>query len=87
MLFVDEDLTPVFDDDVSRSAALIVKEGTAQIRPREAIHCSPLAIDSVQLLEFGLLSVRINQQIAPDDEVIEFVCNENQQFRRRVKID
>lgn len=32
-------------------------------------------------------TVRINQQIAPDDEIIEFVCNENQQFRRRVKID
>jgi hypothetical protein len=32
-------------------------------------------------------TVRINQQIAPDDEVIEFICNENQQFRRRVKID
>jgi hypothetical protein len=32
-------------------------------------------------------TVRINQQISPDDEIIEFVCNENQQFRRRVKID
>jgi hypothetical protein len=32
-------------------------------------------------------TVRINQQIAPDDEIIEFICNENQQFRRRVKID
>ena len=33
------------------------KEGTAQIRPRVAIHRGPFAIDSVQLLEFGLLSV------------------------------
>ena len=33
------------------------------------------------------VTVRINQQISPDDEMIEFVCNENQQFRRRVKID
>jgi len=32
-------------------------------------------------------TVRINQQISPDEEIIEFVCNENQQFRRRVKID
>jgi len=32
-------------------------------------------------------TVRINQQISPDDEIIEFVCNENQQFRRRVKVD
>ena len=32
-------------------------------------------------------TVRVNQQISPDDEIIEFVCNENQQFRRRVKID
>ena len=32
-------------------------------------------------------SVRVNQQISPDDEPIEFICNENQQFRRRVKID
>ena len=32
-------------------------------------------------------TVRINQQISPDDEIIEFICNENQQFRRRVKID
>jgi len=31
-------------------------------------------------------TVRINQQISPDDEIIEFVCNENQQFLRRVKI-
>jgi hypothetical protein len=32
-------------------------------------------------------TVRINQQISPDDEIIEFICVENQQFRRRVKID
>jgi len=32
-------------------------------------------------------TVRINQQILPDTEMIEFICNENQQFRRRVKID
>ena len=32
-------------------------------------------------------TVRINQQIMPDTELIEFVCNENQQFRRRIKID
>jgi hypothetical protein len=23
----------------------------------------------------------------PDEEPIEFICNENQQFRRRIKID
>jgi hypothetical protein len=33
------------------------------------------------------LTFRINQQISPDDEIIEFICNENQQFRRRVKLD
>jgi hypothetical protein len=33
------------------------------------------------------LTVRVNQQISPDDEIIEFICNENQQFRRRVKLD
>jgi hypothetical protein len=32
-------------------------------------------------------TVRVNQQISPDDEIIEFVCNENQQFRIRIKID
>jgi hypothetical protein len=32
-------------------------------------------------------TVRVNQQISPDDEIIEFICNENQQFRRRVKVD
>jgi hypothetical protein len=32
-------------------------------------------------------TVRINQQILADTELIEFICNENQQFRRRVKID
>jgi hypothetical protein len=32
-------------------------------------------------------TVRVNQQISPDDEIIEFICNENQQFRRRVKLD
>jgi hypothetical protein len=32
-------------------------------------------------------TVRINQRVTADDEMIEFVCNENQQFRRRVKID
>jgi hypothetical protein len=29
-------------------------------------------------------TVRVNQQILVDDELIEFVCNENQQFLRRV---
>jgi hypothetical protein len=23
----------------------------------------------------------------PDEELIEFICNENQQFRRKIKID
>ena len=32
-------------------------------------------------------TVRINQRVSPDDEPIEFVCNENQQFRRRIKIE
>ena len=32
-------------------------------------------------------TVRINQRVMVDEEPIEFVCNENQQFRRRVKID
>ena len=32
-------------------------------------------------------TVRINQRLLVDTQLIEFVCNENQQFRRRVKID
>jgi len=32
-------------------------------------------------------TVRIKQQILADTELIEFICNENQQFRRRIKID
>lgn len=32
-------------------------------------------------------TVRINQRLLADEEPIEFVCNENQQFRVRVKID
>jgi hypothetical protein len=32
-------------------------------------------------------TVRINQRVMADEEPIEFIWNENQQFRRRVKID
>jgi hypothetical protein len=32
-------------------------------------------------------TVRIDQRIAPDQEMIEFICNENQQFRRRIKVE
>ena len=32
-------------------------------------------------------TLRINQQLMADDELLEFICNENQQFRRRVKVD
>ncbi len=32
-------------------------------------------------------TVRIDQRITADEEMIEFICNENQQFRRRIKID
>jgi len=32
-------------------------------------------------------TVRINQRLMADEEPIEFVCNENQLFRRRIKID
>ena len=32
-------------------------------------------------------TVRINQQLMADDDLIEFICNENQQFRQRVKVD
>ena len=31
-------------------------------------------------------TVRVNQRILLNNELIEFVCNENQQFRRRIKI-
>jgi hypothetical protein len=33
------------------------------------------------------VTLRINQRVLADEEPIEFVCNENQQFRQRVKID
>jgi hypothetical protein len=32
-------------------------------------------------------TVRINQRVLADEEPIEFVCNENQMFRKRIKID
>jgi hypothetical protein len=32
-------------------------------------------------------TVRINQRYLADDEPIEFVCNENQQFRQRIKVN
>jgi hypothetical protein len=32
-------------------------------------------------------TVRVDQRVVPDGELIEFVCNENQQFRRKIKID
>ena len=32
-------------------------------------------------------TVRINQRFLADQEPIEFVCNENQQFRQRIKLD
>ena len=32
-------------------------------------------------------TVRVDQRIVPEIELIEFVCNENQQFRRKIKID
>src|SRR5580704_10139165 len=32
-------------------------------------------------------TVRVDQRITVDQEQIEFICNENQQFRKRVKID
>ena len=30
-------------------------------------------------------TVRVNQQISVDNEIIEFICNENQQFRKLIK--
>ena len=32
-------------------------------------------------------TVRINQRFMADEEPMEFICNENQQFRRRIKVD
>jgi hypothetical protein len=32
-------------------------------------------------------TVRVDQRLYPDQDLIEFECNENQQFRRKVKID
>jgi len=32
-------------------------------------------------------TVRINQRVLADEEPMEFICNENQQFRRRIKVD
>ena len=32
------------------------------------------------------MTLRINQRVVVDEEPIEFVCNENQQFRQRIKI-
>jgi hypothetical protein len=32
-------------------------------------------------------TVRVNQRLVVDEEPIEFICNENQQFKRKVKVD
>ncbi len=32
-------------------------------------------------------TVRINQRVFADEEPMEFICNENQQFRKRIKVD
>jgi hypothetical protein len=32
-------------------------------------------------------TVRVDQRVVPEIDLIEFVCNENQQFRRKIKID
>jgi len=32
-------------------------------------------------------TVRVDQRFLPDEELIEFICNENQQFREKIKID
>jgi hypothetical protein len=32
-------------------------------------------------------TVRINQRVVVEEKPIEFVCNDNQQFRRKVRID
>ena len=32
-------------------------------------------------------TVRINQRLLADEDPIEFICHENQQFRKRVKVD
>ena len=32
-------------------------------------------------------TVRINQRFMADEEPMEFICSENQQFRRRIKVD
>jgi hypothetical protein len=32
-------------------------------------------------------TVRVDQRLLPDQELIEFVCNENQQFDRRIQLD
>jgi hypothetical protein len=32
-------------------------------------------------------TVRVDQRILPDEGLIEFICNENQQFRKKIKID
>ena len=32
-------------------------------------------------------TVRVDQRVLVDEEPIEFICNENQQFRRKIKID
>ena len=32
-------------------------------------------------------TVRVDQRLLPDQELIEFICNENQQFRKLIKID
>jgi hypothetical protein len=33
------------------------------------------------------VTLRVDQRILPDQELIEFICNENQQFRKRIKVD
>jgi hypothetical protein len=32
-------------------------------------------------------TVRVDQRLTPDQELIEFICNENQQFRNRIKVN
>ena len=74
--------TPRLEEGVSvrhRLATEAERHDHPELRQREGARIDPACTKP--------FTVRVDQRILVDEEPIEFICNVNQQFRRRVKVD
>ena len=80
----DVELAPGEPFQIGPFTAVVLARAVSTVRA--ALGASHITIDDPKAYTKPW-TVRVDFRIRPEEELIEFICNENQQFRKLIKID